>query len=306
MRFSLVVPYRDRAAYLPRTLRSIARQSYRPIEVLLVDNGSTDNGAAICRDFATEHDAPDFRVRLLAMPDGGACKARNLGLEEAAGEYVYFFDSDDEMEADFLGDVAAVLDAAPPTRRPDMVAARTRMVMPDGSHKVRTAYANGSVRDQVLTGMLATQAFVASRSLLRAVGGWNERLPKWNDWELGIRLLQARPHIVWLTRAYHYIYQHADSLTGASLADTYPQIRPALDAATRLTASEPAARRALNFRKTALAATLRRAGHAAEARRLRREARQDRRDPLLGLLYLYDLLPFSRGSWWLFRMLAGR
>ena len=57
MRFSIVIPYRNRASWLSRTLESIANQTFMDFELLLVDNGSTDVSSALCRDFALMHQA---------------------------------------------------------------------------------------------------------------------------------------------------------------------------------------------------------------------------------------------------------
>lgn len=93
VKVSLVVPVYNTEKYLRRCLESVAAQSLAEIEVLVVDDGSPDNSAAIIREFA----ARDTRFRLLATPNGGVAKARNLGLDAASGEYVTFVDSDDSI-----------------------------------------------------------------------------------------------------------------------------------------------------------------------------------------------------------------
>ena len=260
MRISVIVPYKDRADYLPRTLRSIAAQTFRPSELVLVDNGSTDNSRQVCDEFAESGDA-QFPVRFLSHPTGGASAARNAGAAFATGDFLYFFDSDDEMSPDFLRDVTDFMNASPEL---DIIAAPTRMVFTNGREKVRRTYRNASVADQILTGMLSTQAFVVRRSFLERAGGWNEALPKWNDWELGVRLLLSRPRIAWLGHAYHRIYQHPDSLSGISIPATYTLLRPAIDAVAALPLDEPA-RRALAARKIILATELERASMLDEA-----------------------------------------
>ncbi|MBR1712961.1 MAG: glycosyltransferase family 2 protein [Alloprevotella sp.] len=260
MRISVIVPYKDRASYLPRTLSSIAAQTLRPSELVLVDNGSTDNSRQVCDDFAESGDA-QFPVRFLSHPAGGASAARNAGAAFSTGDWLYFFDSDDEMSPDFLRDVTDLVNASPEL---DIVAAPTRMIFTNGSEKIRRTYHNASVADQILMGMLSTQGIVVRRAFFERGGGWNEALPKWNDWELGVRLLLSQPRIAWLSRAYHRIYQHPDSLTGTSVPATYALLRPAVDAVAALPLDEPA-RRALAARKIILAAELQRAGMRDEA-----------------------------------------
>ena len=100
-RVSIIIPYYNRERLLERTLRSVKRQTYRPVEIILVDNASTDHSAAVARRFKEEAE-DGMTVHLLRENTPGAAAARNCGLRAAQGEYVYFFDSDDELSEDFL------------------------------------------------------------------------------------------------------------------------------------------------------------------------------------------------------------
>ncbi len=88
---SIIVPVYNAEKYLPACLRSILRQSYRSLEVILVNDGSKDGSLAVCKKFA----AKDSRVRVIDIPNGGVSNARNTGVAAATGEYVQFVDSDD-------------------------------------------------------------------------------------------------------------------------------------------------------------------------------------------------------------------
>ncbi len=88
---SVVVPAYNAEPFIERTLRSALHQSYTNIEVIVVNDGSTDNTKAIVEKVA----AADDRVRVLSIPNGGVAKARNTGIENAAGEFVAFLDADD-------------------------------------------------------------------------------------------------------------------------------------------------------------------------------------------------------------------
>lgn len=90
---SIVVPVYNAEKYLKPCLRSILHQSYRNIEVILVNDGSKDGSLAICRRFAQK----DKRVRVIDIPNGGVSNARNVGVAAATGEYVQFVDSDDKI-----------------------------------------------------------------------------------------------------------------------------------------------------------------------------------------------------------------
>lgn len=93
---SVIVPVYNIKEYLERCVRSIMRQTYSNLEILLVDDGSTDGSGEICEKLAKE----DARIRVFHKENGGSSSARNLGIREARGEYLGFIDSDDYIEPD--------------------------------------------------------------------------------------------------------------------------------------------------------------------------------------------------------------
>jgi hypothetical protein len=101
----VIVPLYNKARYIERALRSIANQSFSDFEVIVVDDGSTDESAAIARDF------PDNRLRVIQQRNSGPGAARNRGIAEARGHFVASLDADDEWEADFLQQAVAALSA---------------------------------------------------------------------------------------------------------------------------------------------------------------------------------------------------
>lgn len=88
---SVVIPAYNAEVFLERTLRSALGQTHSNIEVIVVDDGSTDRTRVIAEAVATDDD----RVRIISVPNGGVAKARNIGITEARGEYVAFLDADD-------------------------------------------------------------------------------------------------------------------------------------------------------------------------------------------------------------------
>jgi glycosyltransferase involved in cell wall biosynthesis len=94
---SVIVPFRDAGPYLGEAIASVQDQTWRDWELLLIDDGSTDDSPLIAEEAATR----DPRIRLLARPvgvPGNAAAARNLGIEWARGEFVAFLDADDVYE----------------------------------------------------------------------------------------------------------------------------------------------------------------------------------------------------------------
>lgn len=91
---SVIVPVYNIVELLPRCVNSIRRQTYRNLEIILVDDGSTDNSGALAEKMALE----DKRIKVFHKENGGSSSARNLGISKARGDYIGFVDSDDYIE----------------------------------------------------------------------------------------------------------------------------------------------------------------------------------------------------------------
>lgn len=297
--FSLIIPYHNREEFLPRTLQSVAKATVKPDRIFLVNNASTDQGEKVCQNFADSH--PELHIIMLREEKPGATAARNRALREVTTEWVYFFDSDDELDSDFFSDAVEMSDKSPET---DLIACQTLMVLANGKEKTRAVQYDAFPSTQILSGQLATQGMWLRTSFLKEAGGWNEELPKWNDWELGVRLLVKGARISWLHgKAYHRIYQHEESLTGKDFSTTLPGILPALQAVHALSHGNATMLFALSCREAILAAHLHREGSATEATRMRKEAMETAREchkraarPFSLLIYIYTLLG-GRGGW---------
>lgn len=95
-KISVIVPIYNVEIYLDRCLQSLCRQSLQDIEIILVDDGSTDKCPQLCDDYAQK----DNRIKVIHKPNAGLGYARNSGLEIATGEYIAFVDSDDFVDTD--------------------------------------------------------------------------------------------------------------------------------------------------------------------------------------------------------------
>ena len=90
---SVIVPIYNSEQYLPICIESIQRQTYMNLEIILVDDGSTDNSLNICKEYALQ----DHRIKVIHQENSGVSAARNVGIDLSEGEYVTFVDSDDEL-----------------------------------------------------------------------------------------------------------------------------------------------------------------------------------------------------------------
>ncbi len=95
---SVIVPVYNIEAYLPHCLECIEAQTYKNLEIVLVDDGSTDGSGRICDEFA----AKDPRARVIHQPNTGCWAASNAGQDAATGEYLWFPDGDDYFHKDII------------------------------------------------------------------------------------------------------------------------------------------------------------------------------------------------------------
>ena len=113
MKYSVIIPVYNAETSLCRCLDSLLRQPHEGVEVLLINDGSTDGSGELCRQYARMHSC----VRYFEKENGGVSSARNLGLEKAAGEFILFVDSDDYVAEDYF----AAIDGAVSRSDPDML-----------------------------------------------------------------------------------------------------------------------------------------------------------------------------------------
>ncbi|TDD73000.1 glycosyltransferase [Jiangella aurantiaca] len=179
---SVVIAVRNRPAQIRAAVASVLGQSLRDLELIVVDDGSSDETPEVLHELAGR----DYRVRVLAGPWRGVCAARNTGIAAARGRYVAFLDSDDvyrprflelavkAMAGDGLRAVHAVLDHGP--------GASPRYLAFDGTH------------DHLLVKNHVNMiSLVVERSLLTAIGGFDESLRRWVDHDLVIRIARETP-----------------------------------------------------------------------------------------------------------------
>ena len=260
MDLTIVIPVYNREKIVSATLNCVAAQTYRPLNLILVDNNSTDTSLQVLREFMEANQAPDFRITVLQETTPGACAARNCGLLAAKSEWIMFFDSDDLMTPDYVEQYDKAMNADPDA---DIFA--IRLQLDDGKRIRQLAFVPHDIfANHIIHSMLSTQRYIARRKHFIEAGCWNRNTPTWDDWELGIRMLLSRPKI-------HYICDKArvtavfqnESITGENFHSKHGTWEHAIDIAESDIANSDIAEKdrliyLLNYRRVVLAAHYRR------------------------------------------------
>ena len=197
-RFSIILPLYNKEPYVLRTLDSVARQTFRDFEAIVIDDGSTDSSAEVVERFLDGH--PDSGMfRLVLQEDRGVSATRNRGVALATGEYVTFLDCDDWWEPGFLEEIDRLI-----RRYPEagiygtgyyLVKNGRRRVAPVG---VDEAFVDGiidycDVYARTLCMPLTSDTVAFRRDVFDASGRFREGITFGEDFDLWIRIALRYP-----------------------------------------------------------------------------------------------------------------
>ena len=194
VRVSAIIPTHNRPAFLREALASVCAQTYRNVEIVVVDDGSTPAARVatqrVIAEFARGQDLP---VRCIVQPHRGVSAARNRGVRAGRGELLAFLDSDDVWLPDKLARQVALFDAEPRTQicqTEEIWRRRGVRVNPRAVHRKP----DGDVFFASLTRcVVSPSAVMLRRSLFERVGGFDEALPACEDYDLWLRIAVNEP-----------------------------------------------------------------------------------------------------------------
>ena len=174
---SVVIPTYNRPEATERAARSVLAQTHRALELLVIDDGSTDDTAARVERIG------DPRLRVVRQENGGVARARNRGLAEARGAYVAFLDSDDEWRPDKLARQVAAMEAAP--ARVGFCSTGAEIRSAAGVERCGPGPRGNAFAALLLTNHVhaPTSCGLIRREVHEAVGGFDPTLPAIEDWE---------------------------------------------------------------------------------------------------------------------------
>jgi glycosyltransferase involved in cell wall biosynthesis len=148
-KISVIVPVYNTEKYLEKCVDSIIQQSYKNIEILLIDDGSTDGCVSICDRYANQ----DKRIKVIHQSNAGVAVSRNKGLENASGEYVAFVDSDDSIRPEMF----AILHEKLTKNNADLAMLNEIIISPESGYEI--SYSDPIQRPFNLTGCFPAKDF---------------------------------------------------------------------------------------------------------------------------------------------------
>ena len=215
---SVIVPTYNRVHFLPYALQSVSQQTYRPVELLIVDDGSTDDTPEVVESFKTAVCSDEkFDVCYFRQENHGAPTARNRGLIESRGEFIQFLDSDDLLHPQKLEVHLRVLECIakadfawspidgfsdgerPGLEERDLETRAQNAEEFEVSHPGAASHPEG--------------AFFR-REACRTIGPWDETLERYQDWEYCFRIAALRLHGARVNEPFYYARHHGGSSIG--------------------------------------------------------------------------------------------
>ena len=167
VKFSVIIPLYNKAAEIERTLRSVLAQTKQPYEIVVVDDGSTDNSAEIVRAISSP------LIKLICQENGGECAARNRAMSEASGTHYALIDADDVWKPDFLAEMAALIEEYPSC---GLYRSAFDIINTDGRHPSNSPSERGVIEDffaESMTRYVAIpSASVIPAEVVERVGGF--------------------------------------------------------------------------------------------------------------------------------------
>jgi len=205
---SVIIPTYNRAAFLAEAVGSVLRQAYRPLEVIIVDDGSTDETAHVVAQFGSQ-------VRYQYQPNRGPAAARNHGLRLAGGELIGFLDSDDWWPDDALD------------LQLDLLSKNPSVEIVSG-HAVQVRREPGAPEIEVISPPQFTMNLSCTlfrRSAFDRTGGFDEKLWHCDDWDLFMRVRELGLPMLIHDSVVHFYRRHESNITNQRSVSQQYQVK---------------------------------------------------------------------------------
>jgi glycosyltransferase involved in cell wall biosynthesis len=210
---STIIPAFNRQRMLSDAVESVLAQTYRPIEIIIIDDGSTDDTLLVAKSFERKYSF----IKVISIENSGVGVAREVGREYVNGEFIQYLDSDDLLEKDkFTQQVEAL------KRETDAAACygKTDIFITRDSTTIKAWKRTGEKIDSLLPSMLAgrwwgTSSALYRRSVCDSAGPWRNLINE-EDWEYDCRLALSNNNLCYVDKTVSIQRQHQDSRLSAN------------------------------------------------------------------------------------------
>lgn len=224
---TIVIPVYNRSQLVVRTLDSILAQDYRPLQIIVVDNGSTDDTPAAIDAWAKKLEDKQLNINVLSASRKGAAYARQQGVDMVTTPWIMHFDSDDTMRP---GHLSRIIKGIKENPQADILGWNVVTHQLNNHHKVNRFYPNNPIINHIFHSSLSTQRYAVRTSLLREAGGWETDIAGWDDYVLGFKLLLLNPVLVKLGSEITVdMYSQQESVSGSTFSEKQGEWEAALD-----------------------------------------------------------------------------
>ena len=209
---SIIIPLHNAALYIEETLKSCFEQTYANVEVVVVENGSSDASYAVVQEVA------DPRLQLYRIEQANAAKARNYGFRNSTGDYVMFLDADDVLEPHKIAYQIKALQARPQGWLASCAWAKFMNTVKEATIDEQAVWRIENPLEWLVAaltggGMMIPGCWLIPKHLVVQAGGWDERLSLHDDGEFMCRVLMASKGQVFVEDTVVYYRQLAESLS---------------------------------------------------------------------------------------------
>lgn len=196
-KLAVIILCYNHGKYLPRSIESAINQNSSDYEIIIVNDGSTDNTQQIAESYAQKYE----KISVIRQDNGGLSSARNTGIRNTQSEYILLLDADDWISSTYVSEAIAYMDA-----HPECYVFMPKVQWHDACNGTTGIYSEySSYRNALLYGQNAHNVFRKSHCI--AVGGFDESMRKGiEDWEFFVRYLYKDKN-VYLSPSIQYHYQ---------------------------------------------------------------------------------------------------
>lgn len=215
---TIIIPVFNREKIIAKTLQNILNNNYRPIELIVVDDGSSDNSLDIVESFKKHNQSSDFEIKIFRQSNNGAPSARNLGYSNSKGDYIQFLDSDDFISEDkFIYQVDLMI-----RENADFGLCDFEMKFIDEGDRIQY-HSNSKKLKKVLKthGSFGCGSALIHRAIAEKIS-WEVNLRRNQDVDYFLKAALLAKKIVYINKPFYTYIRHSGDRISATYSNTSP------------------------------------------------------------------------------------